>query len=74
MTTAYKPVLADAVKIRINPDLDDKAPFKAPLSYTPIDNRLEQNTDIKQLEAMKRPAETDSALLLSTECQVRRIH
>jgi hypothetical protein len=62
VTTAYKPVLADAVKIRINPDLDDKAPFKAPLNYTPIDNRLEQNTDIKQLEAMKRPAETDSDL------------
>jgi hypothetical protein len=62
VTTAYKPVLADAVKIRINPDLEDKAPFKAPLSYSPIDNRLEQNTDIKQLEAMKRPAETDSNL------------
>src|ERR1700731_4355409 len=28
VTTAYKPVLADAVKIRINPDLEDKTPFK----------------------------------------------
>jgi len=60
VTTAYKPVLADAVKIRINPDLDDKAPFKAPLSYSPIDKRLEQNTDIKPLVAMQRPAEKDS--------------
>ena len=60
VTTAYKPVLADAVKIRINPNLEDKVPFKAPLTYTPIDNRLEQNTDIKQIEAIKRSAEQDS--------------
>ena len=62
VTTAYKPVLADAVKIRRNPDLEDKTPFKAPLVYQPIDKRLELNSDIKQLEAMKRPAEQDSIL------------
>jgi len=62
VTTAYKPVLADAVKIRINPDLDDKTPFKAPLTYFPIDKRLELNTAIKSLNAMKRPAEKDSDL------------
>ncbi len=62
VTTAYKPVLADAVKIRINPDLDDKTPFKAPLTYTPIDKRLELNTDIKRMDPMKRPAERDSDL------------
>jgi hypothetical protein len=28
VTTAYKPVLADAVKIRRNPDLEDKSPLK----------------------------------------------
>lgn len=55
VTTAYKPVLADAVKIRINPDLEDKTPFKAPLTYFPIDKRLELNTDIKPLNAMDRP-------------------
>ncbi|MDP9078327.1 MAG: hypothetical protein M3O71_12920 [Bacteroidota bacterium] len=60
VTTAYKPVLADAVKIRRNPDLEDKTPFKAPLVYIPIDKRLELNTSIKPLEAMKRPAEQDS--------------
>ncbi len=62
VTTAYKPVLADAVKIRINPDLSDQSPFKAPLLYTPVDKRLELNTDIKPLSAMKRPAERDSDL------------
>jgi len=62
VTTAYKPVLVDAVKIRINPDLDDKTPFKAPLTYFPIDKRLELNTDIKPMSAMKRPAERDSDL------------
>jgi len=61
VTTAYKPVLADAVKIRRNPDLEDKTPFKAPLTYKPIDKPLELNSDIKPLDAMKRPAERDSA-------------
>ncbi|MCJ8210283.1 hypothetical protein MUY27_11240 [Mucilaginibacter sp. RS28] len=62
VTTNYKPVLADAVKIRRNPDLEDKTPFKAPLTYNLLDKRLEQNTNIKQLEAMKLPAERDSML------------
>ena len=60
VTTAYKPVLADAVKIRRNPDLEDKTPFKAPLTYTPIDKKLEKDNEIKPLEAMQRPAERDS--------------
>lgn len=60
VTTAYKPVLADAVKIRRNPDLEDKTPFKAPLTYITLDKRLERNTDIRQLDAMKMPAEVDS--------------
>lgn len=33
VTTAYKPLLADAVKIRRNPDLEDATPYKAPLTY-----------------------------------------
>lgn len=60
ITTAYKPVLADAVKIRRNPDLEDKTPFKAPLSYVTLDERLEQNHEIRQLSAMSMPAEQDS--------------
>ncbi|WP_184545723.1 TonB-dependent receptor [Mucilaginibacter sp. FT3.2] len=63
VTTAYKPVLADAVKIRRNPDLEDKVPFKAPLAYTPLDKKLDQDSEIKQLEAQKRPTEQDSVLL-----------
>lgn len=62
VTTAYKPVLADAVKIRRNPDLEDKVPFKAPLTYTPLDKRQEQNSEIRQLDPMKRPPEQDSVL------------
>lgn len=62
VTTAYKPVLADAVKIRINPDLEDKTPFKAPLTYMPLDRRLELNTNIKPFDAMKEPKERDSDL------------
>jgi hypothetical protein len=54
VTTAYKPVLADAVKIRRNPDLEDKVPFKAPLIYAPLDKRQEQNSEIRQLEANEK--------------------
>ena len=60
ITSAYKPLLADAVKIRRNPDLEDKIPYKAPLTYTPLDKRLEQNSEIKQLDAMKMPAQLDT--------------
>jgi hypothetical protein len=63
VTTAYKPVLADAVKIRRNPELEDKIPFKAPLTYTALDKRLDKNEEIKQLNAMKMPAEKDSVLM-----------
>lgn len=63
VTTAYKPVLAEAVKIRRNPDLEEAAPFKAPLAYAPLDKKLQQDNNIRELEAMKRPAEQDSVLL-----------
>ncbi|HWZ35659.1 MAG TPA: hypothetical protein VNW51_05830, partial [Mucilaginibacter sp.] len=60
ITSAYKPLLADAVKIRRNPDLTDKTPYKAPLSYSMVDKRLEQNSEIKQLDAMKMPPIIDT--------------
>jgi hypothetical protein len=60
VTTVYKPVLADAVKIRRNPNLEDTQPYKAPLTYSTLDKRLERNSDIRQLEAMKMPIERDS--------------
>ena len=60
ITTAYKPLLANAVKIRRNPDLEDKVPYKEPLNYVTIDSRLDLNSDIRQLNAMKIPVERDS--------------
>jgi hypothetical protein len=63
VTTAYKPVLAEAVKIRRNPGLEDAPAFKAPLDYSPIDKKLSQDNNIRALDAMKRPAEQDSVLL-----------
>lgn len=62
VTSAYRPVLADAVKIRINPDLDDKQAFKPTLTYMVIDKKLEDNSEIKQLQAMKMPPERDAEL------------
>lgn len=62
VTTAYKPVLADAVKIRRNPDLEDKEPFKAPLHYNALDKALQDNTDIRELPAMTIPKEKDADL------------
>ncbi len=60
VTTAYKPVLADAVKIRRNPDLEDVTPYKAPLTYIIPDARLTKDNEIRQLDAMKMPPERDS--------------
>lgn len=71
VTTAYKPVLADAVKIRRNPEMEDKIPFKAPLNYnTLLDKKLEKNEDIKQLNAMKMPAEKDDSALMPNYVKV----
>ena len=58
----YKPVLADASKIRRSPDLNSKKPFKPTLSYNVLDNRLELNSDIKQLQAQQLVAEQRAAL------------
>ncbi len=62
VTTAYKPVLADAVKIRRNPNLEEQEPFKAPLNYKPLDKTLQQDTSIRQFSAMKLPRETPDEL------------
>ncbi|MBW4890596.1 hypothetical protein KXQ82_12745 [Mucilaginibacter sp. HMF5004] len=62
VTTAYKPVLADAVKIRRNPDLEDQDPFKAPLTYKPLDKTLQQDTSIRQFDPIKLPRESATEL------------
>ena len=63
ITSTYKPVLADAVKIRRNPNLNDKQDFKPKFAYTNLlDKRLNINTGIKQLEAQQLPKTADDTL------------
>ncbi|MBC7745953.1 MAG: hypothetical protein H7096_12725 [Flavobacterium sp.] len=49
----YKPILAEAVKIRRSPDLNDNKLFKPVLSYTILDKKLDLNSNIKELQAQK---------------------
>ena len=46
----YKPVLANAAKIRKNPNSTTDPVFKPVLSYQILDRKLELNTDIRQLQ------------------------
>ncbi|MBU0696040.1 MAG: TonB-dependent receptor [Bacteroidetes bacterium] len=50
---SYKPVLADAVKIRRSPNLNDTQPFNPKVTYDLLDKRLELNSGIRELEAQK---------------------
>ncbi|ADY52472.1 hypothetical protein Pedsa_1919 [Pseudopedobacter saltans DSM 12145] len=50
---SYKPILADAVKIRRNPDLNEKKVFNPKVKYNPIDKKLELDSEIGALEAQK---------------------
>nr|WP_294897679.1 TonB-dependent receptor [uncultured Pedobacter sp.] len=54
---SYKPVLADAVKIRRSPNLNDTKPFNPQVKYELIDKRLELNSGIRELEAQKMAKE-----------------
>ena len=58
----YKPVLADAVKIRRSPDLKNEQPYKPALTYTIVDKKLELNSNIKELEAQKMADEREIVL------------
>jgi hypothetical protein len=40
--------------------LEDKTPFKAPLTYAPLDKRLDKDNEIKQLNSMKMPVTPDT--------------
>ena len=60
VTTTYKPVLADAVKIRRNPNLEDVSPYKAPLTYTTLDKKLSKDSEIKPLVALPLANERDT--------------
>ncbi len=59
----YKPILAEAVKIRRSPDLSDNKTFKPVLTYTILDKKLELNSNIKELQAQKLAAEQAPQLL-----------
>lgn len=59
----YKPVLADAVKIRRNPDLTNNIPFKPNLTYSILDKKLELNTGIRELQAQNLADEAPKQLI-----------
>ena len=58
----YKPVLADAVKMRRNPDMTYNKPFMPVLTYSILDKRLELNSNIKELQAQKMMDEQQTIL------------
>ncbi|MBE7174999.1 MAG: hypothetical protein INR69_01255 [Mucilaginibacter polytrichastri] len=51
VVSQYKPSLADAVKIRRNPDLEDRIPVKSQQNYAVGDRRLEPSTDARMLQS-----------------------
>lgn len=59
----YKPVLAEAVKLRRSPDLNDVKTYKAKFNYSLTDRKLELNSDINKLQAQQVVAEKESALI-----------
>ncbi len=59
----YKPVLAEAVKLRRSPDLDNIKIYKAKFNYQLTDRKLELNTDIQKLQAQKVVDEKNAALV-----------
>lgn len=60
----YKPVLAEAVKLRRSPDLNDVKTYKARFDYSGIsDRKLVLNSDIDKLYAQEVAAQEQSQLL-----------
>lgn len=59
----YKPVLAEAVKLRRSPDLDNIKTYKARFNYILTDRKLELNTDIQKLQAQQLANELEAILL-----------
>lgn len=49
----YKPVLAEAFKLRRSPDLDNLKTYKARFNYALLDRKLELNSDIQKLQAQQ---------------------
>ncbi|WP_293785154.1 TonB-dependent receptor [uncultured Pedobacter sp.] len=59
----YKPILAEAVKLRRSPNLDDVKTYKAKLNYSIMDKKLELNSDIQKLQAQALAEEKASILV-----------
>jgi len=59
----YKPILAEAVKLRRSPNLDDVKTYKAKLNYSLTDRKLELNSDIKKLQAQQLVDEKQTELI-----------
>lgn len=59
----YKPVLAEAVKLRRSPDLNDVKTYKAKFNYKLTDRKLELNSDINKLKAQQLAAQKEEELV-----------
>lgn len=54
----YRPILADAVKIRRSPDMTNKREYQPTLTYTIIDKKLDITTGTRRLDIQQLPATT----------------
>jgi hypothetical protein len=59
----YKPVLAEAVKLRRSPDLNDVKTYKAKFNYILTDRKLDLNSDINKLQAQQLVAQKEAELI-----------
>ena len=51
----YRPILADAVKIRRSPDMTNKREYQPKLSYSIIDKKLDITTGTRRLDIQEMP-------------------
>ncbi|WP_139378632.1 TonB-dependent receptor [Parapedobacter luteus] len=58
----YRPILADAVKIRRSPDMTNKRQYQPKLTYHILDRKLDINTGTKQLTIQEMPFTRTQAL------------
>lgn len=59
----YKPVLAEAFKLRRSPDLDNLKIYRAKFNYALLDRKLELNSDIQKLQAQQLADERAAELI-----------
>jgi len=59
----YKPILAEAVKLRRSPDLNDVKTYKARFNYSLTDRKLQLNSDIDKLYAQDVAAEKQQEII-----------